>query len=153
MLAAVIVLLWRRSRPLALAAWTAVLILAAVALTLQFAGSNPQDSLANEYRAAQEQLAAIAGDPAATAPEEWLVRQSGDFGALLQLQCRRVREAALLSRDLPALAHARALHDRRRHLSQWLRHERLCDRVVARGAYRFWRRPAALVAGHVVDAA
>ena len=84
-LAAVIVFLWRRSRPLALAAWTAVLISAAVALTLQFAGSNPEDSLANEYRAAQEQLAAIAGDPAATAPEEWLVRQSGDLGALLRL--------------------------------------------------------------------
>ena len=85
MLAAVIVLLWRRSRPLAIAAWTTVLLVIAVALTLQFAGSNPEDSLANEYWAAQEQLAAIAGDPAATAPEEWLVRQSGDSGALLRL--------------------------------------------------------------------
>ena len=95
MLAAVILLLWRRSRPLAIAGWTAVLIAAAIALTLQFAGGNPEDALANEYRAAQEQLAAIAGDPAATAPEEWRVRQAGDFGALLRLHAAQYAQLLL----------------------------------------------------------
>jgi uncharacterized protein len=88
---AVTLLFWRRSRPLALAAWTAVLIAAAVILTLHFAGTNPEDSLANEYRAAQEQLAAIAGDPTLTAPEEWLARRAGDFGALLRLHAGQYR--------------------------------------------------------------
>jgi len=95
MLAAVILLLWRRSRPLALAAWTAVLIAAASALTLQFAAGNPEGSLAHEYRAAQEQLAAIAGDLAATAPEEWRVRQRGDSGALLRLHAAQYAQLLL----------------------------------------------------------
>src|SRR5688572_32881623 len=97
MLAAVILLPWRRSRPLALAAWTAVLIAAAIALTLQFAGGNPEDALAHEYRAAQAQLAAIAGDPAAaaTAPEEWRVRQGGEFGALLRLHTAQYAQLLL----------------------------------------------------------
>jgi uncharacterized protein len=95
LLAAVILLLWRRSRGLAIAAWTAVLIAAAIALTLQFAGGNPEDALANEYRAAQEQLGAIAGDPTATAPEEWLVRQSGNFSALLRLHAAQYAQLLL----------------------------------------------------------
>jgi len=95
MLAAVILLLWRRSRPLALAAWTAVLIAAAIALTLQFAGGSPEDALAHEYRAAQAQLAAIADDAAATAPEEWRVRQGADFGALLRLHAAQYAQLLL----------------------------------------------------------
>jgi uncharacterized protein len=95
MLAAVVLLLWRRSRPLAIAGWTAVLIAAAIALTLQFAGGDPEDALAHEYRAAQEQLATIAGDPAATPPEEWLVRQSGDSGALLRLHAGQYAQLLL----------------------------------------------------------
>jgi hypothetical protein len=152
-LAAVILLLWRRSRPLALAVWTAVLIAAAIALSLQFAGGNSEDALQNEYRAAREQLAAIAGDPAATAPEEWLVRQSGDFGALLRLHAAQYAQLLHYLAIFLSLAHARALHDRCRDLSQRLRHERLGDRVVASGALRSRRRPAALAGGDVVDSA
>jgi uncharacterized protein len=95
MLLAVILLLWRRNRPLAIAAWTAVVLVAAVALTLHFAGSNPEDSLANEYRVAQEQLAAIEGDPVATVPEEWQVRQAGDFDALLRLHAGQYAQLLL----------------------------------------------------------
>jgi uncharacterized protein len=85
MLVAVVRLLWPRSRALTLIAWTAVLIVTAATLTVRFADANPEDSLASEYRISQEQLAAIAGDPAASAPEEWLVRQAGDFGGLVGL--------------------------------------------------------------------
>jgi uncharacterized protein len=88
-LAAVVTLLRQRSWPLALTGWVAVLIAAAAVLTLRFAGSNTEDSLASEYRAAQEQLAAIAGDTTAGAPEEWRVRQAGDFGALLGLHAEQ----------------------------------------------------------------
>ena len=95
MLVAAILLLWRRSRALAVAAWTAVLIVAAIALTLQFAGGNPEGSLAHEYRVAQAQLAAIAGNPAATAPEEWLVRQRGGFAALLRLHAAQYAQLLL----------------------------------------------------------
>ena len=72
-----------------------MLIAAAIALTLQFAGGNPEDALAHEYRAAQEQLAAIAGDSAATASEEWRVRQGGDFGALLRLHAAQYAQLLL----------------------------------------------------------
>jgi uncharacterized protein len=80
---------------LAVAAWTAVLIVAGIALTLQFAGGNPEGSLALEYRAAQAQLAAIAGDATATAPEEWLVRRRGGFGALLRLHAAQYAQLLL----------------------------------------------------------
>jgi uncharacterized protein len=88
-LAVVVPLLRQRSWPLALTAWVAVLIAAAAVLTIRFGGANPEGSLASEYRAAQEQLAAIAGDTTAEAPEEWLVRQAGDFGALLGLHAEQ----------------------------------------------------------------
>ena len=153
MLAAVITLLWRRSRPLALAAWTAVLIAAVVALTLHFAGSNPEDALANEYRAAQEQLAAIAGDPAATAPEEWQVRRSGDFGALLRLHAAQYAQLLvylaifLLWRTLALFMIGAGL------FRSGFVTERLRNRVVASGALRSGRRPAAVAARHLVDPA
>ncbi len=95
MLAAVTLLLWPRSRALALAAWTAVLLAAAVTLTLHFSGSNPEDALAKEYRAAQEQLAAIAGDPVAIAPDEWQARQAGDFSVLLRLHAAQYTQLLL----------------------------------------------------------
>ena len=153
MLAAVILLLWRRSRPLALAAWTAVLIAAAIALTLQFAGGNPEDALANEYRAAQAQLAAIAGDAAATAPEEWRVRQSGDFGALLRLHAAQYAQLLLylaiflLWRTLALFMIGAGI------FRSGFVDKRLGDRVVASGAHRPRRRPAALAGGDVVDSA
>ena len=95
MLVAVVRLLWLRSWSLTLAGWTCVLIVAAVTLTVRFAGANPDDSLASEYRISQEQLDAIAGDPAANAPEEWLVRQAGDFGALVGLHVEQYAQLLL----------------------------------------------------------
>jgi uncharacterized protein len=95
MLVAVVRLLWPRSRALTLIAWTAVLIVTAATLTVRFAGANPEDSLASEYRISQEQLAAIAGDPAASAPEEWLVRQAGDFGGLVGLHVEQYAQLLL----------------------------------------------------------
>jgi uncharacterized protein len=77
------------------AGWAAVLIGTAVVLTLRFSGANPEDSMASEYRAAQEQLAAISGGATVGAPEEWLVRQAGDFGALLGLHAAQYAQLLL----------------------------------------------------------
>ncbi len=88
LLAAATFLLWRRWQ-LALAAWAAVLIAAAFIITMHFAGSSPEDALANEYREAQQQLAAISGESTASVPKEWQVRQAGDFAALLGLHAEQ----------------------------------------------------------------
>jgi len=77
--------LWRRSWRLALGAWVAILIATACLLTVRFEGTTPEDAIANEYREAQQQLAAISGQSTAAAPKEWQVRQSGDFAALTRL--------------------------------------------------------------------
>jgi uncharacterized protein len=92
---AVTLLLWPRGWQLAVVAWTVVLIAAAVAVTVQFAGFNPEDSLATEYRLAQEQLAAISGDATASIPAEWQVRQAGDFRALLGLHAEQYAQLLL----------------------------------------------------------
>jgi uncharacterized protein len=81
--------LWPRSARLALGAWVSILIVAAGLLTLRFAGTTPEDSLANEYRIAQQQLSVIAGESSAEAPQEWLVRQNGDFAALVGLHAEQ----------------------------------------------------------------
>jgi uncharacterized protein len=81
--------LWPRSRQLALGAWVALLIVAACLLTVSFAGTSPEDSLANEYLEAQRQLAVISGESTTEVPKEWQVRQSGDFGALVALHAEQ----------------------------------------------------------------
>ena len=87
--------LWQRRRVLAIAAWVAVLVATAVVLTLRFAGNNPEDALANEFAQAQLQLAAMAGEPVASVPEEWQVRQAGDFGALVGLHVEQYAQLLL----------------------------------------------------------
>jgi uncharacterized protein len=77
--------LWKRNRMFAIAAWVAVLVIAVSVLTVRFAGRNPDDSLASEYAQAQLQLAAVAGEPVASVPEELQVRQADDFAALVGL--------------------------------------------------------------------
>jgi uncharacterized protein len=92
LLGALTFVLWRRSPMLALTGWAAVLLATAGLLTLRFADSNPEDALASEYAQAQLQLAAVSGEPVASVPKEWQVRQTGDFAALVGLHIEQYGE-------------------------------------------------------------
>jgi uncharacterized protein len=97
-LAAVTFSAWQDSRRVALVAWTIVLIAAAITLTVHFAGSTPEDAVANDYRAARQQLAVIEsgaenGVPGEAEPREWRVRQGGSFAALVRLHVEQYAQA------------------------------------------------------------
>ncbi len=93
--AMVMLLLWSRSWRVALGVWIVLLIAAGFVLTLQFAGSNPEGALVNEYREAQLQLAAISAEATVDAPKEWLVRKTGDFGDLVGLHAEQYAQLLL----------------------------------------------------------
>ncbi|MCI0354404.1 MAG: DUF418 domain-containing protein, partial [Acidobacteria bacterium] len=85
LLAAAVFVLWRRNWVMALGVWAVILLGAGCALTLQFKAGDSASGVADDYRAAQQSLAAMRADDSAAWPEELQVRRLGDFGALVRL--------------------------------------------------------------------
>lgn len=83
------VALSRWSWPLALGTSTAIVIAAAWGLTVIFDMTAMAAGVADEYREAQRQLAALVSGPSSDWPEEFRVRQEGGFGALVALHAEQ----------------------------------------------------------------
>ena len=76
---------WR----LALIAWLLIVVVAALALTIVLDMSAMAAGAADEYREAQQQLAALVSGPSSAWPEEFRVRQEGGFIALVALHAKQ----------------------------------------------------------------
>lgn len=79
----------RWSWPLALGTSTAIVIIAAWALTVVFDMSAMAAGAADEYREAQQQLSALVSGPSSSWPEEFRVRQERGLVALLVLHAKQ----------------------------------------------------------------